>query len=160
MKITHPLLGRSKLLTVPADVEAFVAKLPELPTVDRPEWTWTWYAERGIAVKDGAAPGVLPARKWTDPTDPKTVAAVEALYKHLGGVKINRSRVALALNLQSSHDVDRILAQLKKDGKIGVTVTPGQRGVARGAIVADVIKAQAAKRAAPVKKAANGRKAS
>jgi hypothetical protein len=148
MKITHPLYGVNDRLTVSDEVQAFVDKLPELPTVERDEWTWGWYAERGVIAKGQKAPGVLPKRAWSDPTDPKSVAAVEALYKPLGGTKINRSRVAVALNFQSSNDIDRILAQLKKDGKVGTTVTPGARGVARGAIVADVVKAQAAKQAA------------
>lgn len=151
MKITHPLRDATARLNVPAEVEAFVAKLPELPTEARGEWTWKWYAERGVTAKGQKAPGVLPARDWTKPDSPEALKALEDLYRHLGGEKINRSRVAIALNLQSSNDVDRMLGQLKKDGKVGTTVTPGARGVARAAIVGDVIKAQAAKRTAAKK---------
>lgn len=140
MNITHPFHGVIKALTLDDLVKAYVAKLPELPTIEM---------EKPYVKAYWAKLGSVPAGTYTDPDTKEAEKAVEGLYHALKGAKITRHRVAVALNLVSADQVDAIRDRLYGANAL---VSRGAPGVSVNSIhpkyVKDVIAAQAARRAA------------
>jgi hypothetical protein len=138
MNITHPFADADKTLVLPDQVKAYVAKLPELPTVqmDKPYLKAYWAKKLGL----------VPAGTYTDPTTREAEKAVEGLYHCLKGTKITRHRVAVALNLVSADQVDDIRERLMERNAKIYRGAPGV-SVHSTRYVKDVIADQAAKQA-------------
>lgn len=119
MKTTHVFANTSKGTTVPEALAKYVAGLAELPKKQFAASKKTSWSADGV-----------PAGEYTDPSTPEAERAVRGAYRAMGGLKVSRRLIAVALNFQTSDHVDSIRDRIydADDEKGKPTVDRGARG--------------------------------
>lgn len=136
MKINHPFKGDRKGTTLDPEVVAWVGKLANLPQATYEKYDKVYWRGSGKG-------GIVPAGRYTDPTTKQCAKAVADI--HAAFPKLTRHRIAIALNIQSADQLDKVRATL------GIVPT---RGNGKETAAPAPVKATAKKAAAPKKAAA------